>query len=70
MPRDSMETIKLEGIYVPVPETVIVPKPVPTKNIWPRSHIIILGVSCAGISAIILYYLIMFIIECTKNPYL
>ena len=31
---------------------------------------IVLGVSCGGIGAIILYYFIEFIIDCTKNPYL
>ena len=69
MPRDSMETIRLEGIYVPVPENepVVFPKVIKT---WPRSHRIILSISCVGISAIILYYLTMFIIDCTKNPYL
>lgn len=71
MPRDSMETVRLEGIYVPVPEPVsVVARKVSRPQPWSRSHIIILGVSCAGISAIILYYLSMFIIECTKNPYL
>lgn len=71
MPRDSMETVRLEGVYVPVPEPVsVVPRKVSRPQPWSRSHIIILGVSCAGISAIILYYLSMFIIECTKNPYL
>jgi len=64
-----METNILEGVYVPVPEPVVVPK-VSKPRPWSRSHIIILSVSCAGISAIILYYLTMFIIECTKNPYL
>ena len=69
MPRDSMETIRLEGVYEPIPEPIPMLKIV-KKESWPRSHIIILSISCVGISAIILYYLIMFIIECTKNPYL
>ena len=54
---------------------LLVEKPPPLTPRQPPNRFspcqkITLGVSCGGISAIILYYFIQFIIECTKNPYL
>ena len=50
---------------------LIVEKPPPlTPNRFSPCQKITLGVSCGGISAVILYYFIEFIIDYTKNPYL
>lgn len=44
------------------------PPPLP-PNQFSLNQKIVLGVSCGGIGAIILYYFIEFIIDTTKNPY-
>jgi hypothetical protein len=51
---------------------LIVEKPPPRQppNRFSPCQKITLGVSCGGISAVILYYFIQFIIDCTKNPHL
>lgn len=50
---------------------LLVEKPPPLiPNRFSPCQKITLGVSCGGISAVILYYFIEFIIDCTKNPYL
>ena len=63
-----------DDIYAPgkwqeKPLLVERPPALPPNRFSPCQKIT-LGVSCGGISAIILYYFIQFIIDCTKNPYL
>lgn len=54
-----------------VEKPLLVEKPPPLiPNRFSPCQKITLGVSCGGISAVILYYFIEFIIDCTKNPYL
>ena len=56
-------------LIVEKPLLVERPPPLP-PNQFSLNQKIVLGVSCGGIGAIILYYFIEFIIDWTKNPYL
>ena len=63
----------MEDVFIDVadePQVVkLKVKPKPQLPIS-RCEKIVIGLSCSSITAVILYYFILFIIECAKNSYI